>query len=291
MNDDIICDILELASKTANYGVAEDIIRAHPQILSQPLMRRLTRYSKTWERCTDIRPSISYKYVTMQKAGTRNAGNVANVGPMIPTKPRLNYDFTKRREIPYKDMAYANKIQYNTYGTNVDTKTFFTLRGYEWGLETCAILPGARYIQVYKKTSDHLITTKDKHTKHYTNACSPCSCELHHDISQSCIVCKPLLNESPEFISQICAEIPSSTPLTLCSVRRMTRCHHIGRHASKIEYIYFEMKDRIDNWVDVQDRMCNSPSKRLDYKKDHPQILPCLRNISIHTDIPYYQCK
>jgi hypothetical protein len=89
-------------------------------------------------------------------------------------------------------------------------------------------------------------------------------------------------------VGALASALKLSDPSKLCSVRRMTRCHHVGVAAKTVERVYWPLVDTVVDWSDIKDRALQTPSQRVPGKVDNPRVLPCIKHVTIEGDIPYY---
>ena len=72
----------------------------------------------------------------------------------------------------------------------------------------------------------------------------------------------------------------------------MTRCHHVGTAAPKVGALYMPVFDQVDDWDDVRDRPCPTPSlasKAVPGAIVYPQVLPCIEHLTVAATVPYYK--
>jgi hypothetical protein len=256
---EVLLDLFVMAVDTGDI-VAAEAIKTLPLLRNVPFVKRRSEYTHLRHRCRSLRKFVSYRY--------KQDGSF-----WVATKPTFNYT---------KDKNMINH-QHDASCTNIALAPRFLLRGFYWTRQLVDVqvtLPGQppQSYAVWTRTA-----SKPTMVATYYDLAPPhdCGCREHHDMHNDfCESCAP---NQHEHISVIHA-LQQHIHVSFCSVRRLTRCHHVATHVP--ENIYWPVVDTVTNWDDIADRP--NQTIGLNGVPEWPKVLPCIASVTISSTFPYY---
>jgi hypothetical protein len=254
---EVLLDLFVMAVDTGDILAAE-AIKALPLLRNVPFVTRRSEYTHRRHRCRTLRKFVSYRY---KQDGTY----------WFATKPTFHY-------IKEKNMLHH---QHETICTNIALAPRFILRGFYWTrllVDVQVALPEPRSYAVWTRTTQKPTTV----TAYYEFPVPHvCGCREHHAIHHECCEsCTPNQFEQMSVIEELQQHIRGP----FCSVRRLTRCHHMATHVP--ENIYWPVVETVTNWDDIADRP--NQTIGLNGVAELPKVIPCIASVTISSTFPYY---
>ena len=256
---EVLLDLFVMAVDTGDILAAE-AIKALPLLRHVPFVTSRSEYTHRRHRCRTLRKFVSYRY--------KQDGSF-----WVATKPTLHY--TKD-----KNMIHH---QHETTCTNIALASRFVLRGFYWTRQLVDVqvsLPGQKpqSYALWTRT-----TSKPTTVMAFYELPPPhkCGCREHHDMhNNSCGSCTPNQFEEMTVIQELQQHIRTS----FCSVRRLTRCHHVATHVP--DTIYWPVVETVTKWDEISDR----PDQTLGLNgvPEWPKVIPCIASVTISSTFPYY---
>lgn len=258
----ILTDVFDVALLSGDALTCEALLRAFPQLAQIPWVLRGSRHFSVVKRCRTVRKSVSYTWTDA-----------------APSKPKLHFERASRIDFQATIQSNASMFSFPTIGRDVELLTVFSLRGWRWILDQVIELEGRKHVVWRRgKRASHLRLPRLA----YHNAVADCGCTMHHPLSVCCASCAG--GESAD----LTARVAHALCATVSTVYRLTRCHHVGAASGQLDAIYFTVPDEVRSWDTVLDSPGVTPVLSGVSAVRNPQLLPCIKHLSVISDIPFY---
>ncbi len=256
---EVCLDLFMMAVDTGDINAAENIKKL-PMICNVPFVKRRSECTHKRHRCHIVRKFVSYRY---------------RLEGLYWQATRPMFHFTQQPLVVHN---------YPTVGSNIALAPRFLLRGYYWTrlLVDVQLRRDGLPVQSFAVWARADSQSTDLGARYYEYPLPySCGCSLHHSMHHDpCETCAP--NDFEELSVVLALEQHIRSPF--CSVRRLTRCHHVAAH--RPEMIYWPIVDTITDWNDIMDRPDQTVG--LNGTVEWPRVLPCVESISISATFPYY---
>jgi hypothetical protein len=204
------------------------------------------------------------------------------------SKPKLHYMGTVRTAsaaIDWDAIELGIPLVWETRPRSIELAKKFTLRGWRWVRTTNTPIKLEGWsVLVWRRAEASRRQLFPRNM--YSVASEGCGCAAHHGLAEACGACVMLPLELPTAVNAVQAAVGVRTA---CSVRRMTRCHHVGAAAASVDVVYFAIPNVQLTWVEIVDRPASTPSATMAHTRVHPHVLPCIAGVAVKATFPYHR--